>query len=97
MRKDSFLLLFLLLNINVLVQISLSYADISSQNNSSELNFRKIVFHGLESNERFGCSPSEVGDVNNDGYDDIVIGQITEGIASLFFGRPSNQWKANYS
>ncbi|MFX0052180.1 MAG: integrin alpha [Candidatus Hodarchaeota archaeon] len=51
----------------------------------------------MESNERFGCAPSEVGDVNNDGYDDIVIGQITEGIASLFFGRPSNQWKSNYS
>ena len=96
MYKYKFVLLVLLLNLNVLVQISLSHADISSQNNSSKLTFKKIVFQGSESNERFGCALSEVGDVNNDGYDDIVIGQITDGIASLFFGRSTNQWKSSY-
>jgi hypothetical protein len=98
MRKYSVLLLVLLLNINFLVQISLSHVDVSSQNNNaSKLNFKRIEFQGLESNERFGCALSEVGDVNNDGYDDIVIGQITEGLAALFFGRPANQWKSSYS
>ncbi len=98
-KKVSFCLLFLLVNFSFLFQISLSHTDISSQSKYSELselNFKKIVFHGLETNERFGL-PGRVGDVNNDSYDDFVIGQITDGIASLFFGRPTEQWKSNYS
>ncbi|MFX0204976.1 MAG: integrin alpha [Candidatus Hodarchaeota archaeon] len=100
MHKYRFLMLFLLLNVTFLFQLSLSHTNTSSQNkcsNTSKLTFKKIVFHGSEPYERFGCAPSEVGDVNNDGYDDFVIGQITDGIASLFFGRPSNQWKSNNS
>ena len=98
--KYSFLLLVLLLNMTFLFQISLSHTNTSSQNNysnESKLTFKEIVFHGVESNERFGCALSEVGDVDNDGYDDFVIGQVTDGIASLFFGREYNQWESDYS
>jgi hypothetical protein len=101
MNEYKFILLFLVLNMTVFFQLSLSHTDISSQtesSNLSKLTFKRIVFHGLGSNlERFGNGLSEIGDVNNDGYDDFVIGQITRGIASLFFGRPSNQWESSYS
>jgi len=53
----------------------------------------------LESNQddtEFGCSVSGAGDVNGDGYSDVIIGadhydngEINEGAAFLFLGSPS--------
>ena len=46
--------------------------------------------------EYFGCSVSHAGDVNGDGYDDVIVGasgysngQTNEGRAYVFFGSPS--------
>jgi hypothetical protein len=40
-------------------------------------------------NNHFGYSVSEAGDVNNDGYDDVVIGEYNSSKAHIFFGGSS--------
>ncbi|MHA2169989.1 MAG: integrin alpha [Candidatus Kariarchaeaceae archaeon] len=59
-------------------------------------------FIGEEAFEASGCSVSGVSDVNNDGYDDIIIGAFgndeggTEaGKSYLILGRPTNQWSTH--
>ncbi|MHA2203093.1 MAG: integrin alpha, partial [Candidatus Hodarchaeales archaeon] len=49
-----------------------------------------------------GWSVAGASDVNNDGYDDFLIGAVNdiwdpnnEGSVYLFFGRPTNQWQTN--
>jgi len=50
---------------------------------------------GEDSNNRFGCAVAGAGDVNGDGYDDVLVGayrwmdtQVRQGKAVLFLGGP---------
>jgi hypothetical protein len=52
-----------------------------------------LVLSGEESYDNFGCSVSSAGDVNNDGYDDVIVGAIynnaggsNAGRAYIYFG-----------
>jgi hypothetical protein len=62
-------------------------------NSSVNHEFKQITITG-NPGTKFGF-PSGVGDVNNDGYDDFAVGQLTDGISSLFFGKPSDEWKSD--
>ncbi|MFX0121286.1 MAG: hypothetical protein ACFFAM_19425, partial [Promethearchaeota archaeon] len=68
------------------MDINLSEADVS--------------FIGENSHDNSGFAVAGAGDVNNDGYDDIVIGASGNeeggndaGQTYLIFGRPTNQWQ----
>ncbi|MCD4657310.1 MAG: choice-of-anchor D domain-containing protein, partial [Planctomycetes bacterium] len=52
-----------------------------------------VILNGAESADRFGFSVSNAGDVNNDGFDDVIVGAPKEnhsgsksGHAYIFFG-----------
>jgi len=50
-----------------------------------------VIFTGLEQGDEFGCSVSEAGDVNGDGYHDVIIGASAingsgEGNTYIFWG-----------
>jgi len=53
-------------------------------------NIVDIVYNGENEDDWFGCSLSTAGDVNNDGFDDILIGAFgfnnTVGRAYIYFG-----------
>jgi len=68
------------------MDINLSEADVS--------------FIGEDSHDNSGFAVAGAGDVNNDGYDDIVIGASGDeeggndaGQTYLILGRPTNQWQ----
>ena len=56
-----------------------------------------VILNGEETNDNFGNSVSEAGDVNLDGYDDVIVGAAWHdsgfnsdaGRAYVFFGGPS--------
>ncbi|MFX1286496.1 MAG: metallophosphoesterase, partial [Promethearchaeota archaeon] len=58
-------------------------------------------FHGIKSQARAGMSISGAGDINNDGFNDLIIGGLTqdEGYYArqnfVILGRPTSQWKLN--
>ncbi|MEL6796490.1 MAG: integrin alpha [Planctomycetota bacterium] len=47
-----------------------------------------VMVHGPAANARFGFDVSQAGDLNSDGYDDIVVGARSFG-AYIIFGRPN--------
>ncbi len=55
-------------------------------------------FHGERTGDRIGTSVSGAGDVNRDGFEDLLIGTHAypggnnKGKTYLFFGKPKDQW-----
>jgi len=51
---------------------------------------QRKIFNGLNNDDRFGYSVKSAGDVNSDGYDDIIVGaygySTNKGRAYIFFG-----------
>lgn len=52
-----------------------------------------VIFYRGDNNERFGISVSSAGDVNGDGYNDVIIGadlyNSFQGKAFIYFGGPT--------
>lgn len=57
-------------------------------------NVPDVIFHKSNGDTRFGYNVSNAGDMNNDGYSDIMIAAITnfdsEGKVYIYFGNNSN-------
>jgi hypothetical protein len=64
-----------------------------------------VTFFGAETNDHSGISVSAAGDVNGDGFEDLIIGaryadaannaKLTAGESYLVFGKPD--WSATLS
>lgn len=53
-----------------------------------------VTFFGNNSNDYFGSSVSDAGDINNDGFDDVIIGAPGVDEAYIFYGSdPMNSWQ----
>ena len=49
--------------------------------------FQQRTFNGMAAGDIYGWSVSSAGDVNGDGYDDIIIGAPQNGFAGIYSGR----------
>lgn len=56
---------------------------------SSPDNIADIILTGEGNRGKFGWSVSSAGDVNNDGYDDVIVGAIDNSNAYIYYGGSS--------
>ncbi len=73
-----------------------AYVITSSANGQIDLRYADVRLVGLSAGDRFGASATSAGDVNGDGYADVLIGATDSdlgasdaGSAHLFLGGPS--------
>lgn len=73
-----------------------AYVVTSSAAGSIDLRYADVRIYGLTSGDKFGASAAHAGDVNGDGYADVVVGATDSdlgasnaGAAFLFHGGPS--------
>jgi hypothetical protein len=76
---------------------------------SSSFSQANVSFLGESPGNWSGFSVAGAGDVNNDGYSDILIGEVNildgvaawggdnEGMVYLYYGRPTNQWQSIFT
>jgi DNA-binding MarR family transcriptional regulator len=74
--------------------------ETSLWDNQVNLDQADVIISGESSGSRAGYSLKGVGDVNEDGYDDFLIGapgyDHHRGKAVLIFGRENSNWKTHY-
>jgi hypothetical protein len=80
------------------VYIFLGYPGITFNNiNATNAN---VTIYGSNAGDLFGWSVADAGDVNNDDYDDIIIGApgwgADRGRAYIFHGRATSSWSSAY-
>ncbi|UCE36268.1 MAG: DUF2341 domain-containing protein [Thermoplasmata archaeon] len=72
-------------------EINASALDITDAN---------VTIYGSNSGDLFGWSVSDAGDINNDDYDDVIIGApgwgADRGRAYIFHGRSTEDWNSVY-
>ncbi len=68
------------------------YGFNSSNGNYMQAAFANVTITGAASGDHFGWDVSDAGDVDNDGYDDIIVGapDTTNGNAYIFYGKGLN-------
>lgn len=66
-------------------QIIKNQNENSGGDNSEAL--QKRILNGQASGDNFGSSVASAGDVNGDGFDDVIVGAPNNGIGSTFIGR----------
>ena len=82
------LIMILLLNLFVVVPISLT-GSVEALNYSMDTDLSNVdaSFIGEDKGDRSGCSVAGAGDVNGDGYDDILIGAIVNDAGGTWAGQ----------
>jgi hypothetical protein len=75
-------------------------ADVTQWNGSSplDLGYANASFHGPDTETYIGESLAGAGDINNDGYDDILSGVIRPdgpGRLYIILGQPTGQWMSD--
>ncbi len=79
---------------NGAAHIFFGYPGINTSNiNAANAN---VTIYGSSASDLFGWSVSDAGDVNGDGYDDVIIGApgygSDKGRAYVFYGRATGSW-----
>ncbi len=76
--------------------VGAAYVVTRSASGQVDLGYADVRIYGRSAGDNFGSSAASAGDVNNDGYDDIIVGALNSdlgatdaGAAFLFHGGPS--------